>query len=115
MSQPQSNEGKMIFHRLYWVLLIGSSFFLSSCSNHEEVACNLVTDILKENFGETFDALGMETAECKAVELGEPVRSRYYHNAKAYLDNGKTLRIIVEVKWDSVYVQIPNESIIRDD
>ena len=30
---------------------------------------------------------------------------------EAYLDNGKTLRITVETKWDSVYVQIPNESI----
>lgn len=114
MSQSQSNEGKMIFHRLYLFLLICFSLFLSSCSNHEEVACNLVTDLLKENFGEAFDALGMETAKCKAVELGEPVRSGYYHNAKAYLDNGKTLRITVEVKWDSVYVQIPNESIFGD-
>lgn len=89
--------------------------FLCSCSNHGEAACNLVTDLLKENFGDTFKELGMETAKCKAVELGEPVRSGYYHNAKAYLDNGKTLRITVETKWDSVYVQIPNESIFGNE
>ena len=96
-------------------LFIGVVALLCSCSNNEEVACNLVTELLKENFGETFKAMDMETAECKAVEFGEPVRNGYYHNAKAYLDNGKTLRITVEIKWDSVYVQIPDESIFGDE
>lgn len=88
---------------------------LSSCSKYEDVACELVTALLKDNFGETFKAMDIETAECKAVELGKAVRNGYYHNAKAYLDNGSTLRIIVEVKWDSVYVQIPNQYLEDDD
>lgn len=99
-------------YTLRWLFFISFTAFLCSCTKqHEEAACNLVTELLKDNFGETFKAMGMETAKCKAVELGEAVRSGYYHNAKAYLDNGKTLRITVETKWDSVYVQIPNESI----
>ncbi len=105
----------MLLRILKRLLIISVVCFLFSCSKHEEIACNLVTDLLKENFGETFEALGMETAKCKAVELGKPVRNGYYHNAKAYLDNGKTLRITVETKWDSVYVQIPNESIFGND
>lgn len=100
-----------MFYMSRWILSICIITLLCSCTNHEEVACNLVTDLLKENFGDVFKEMGMETAKCKAVELGDAVRSGYYHNAKAYLDNGKTLRITVETKWDSVYVQIPNESI----
>lgn len=99
----------------YWFVYLSLVIFFCSCSNHEETACALVTDLLKDNFGEIFKTMDMETAKCKAVELGDPVRSGYYHNAKAYLDNGKTLRITVEIKWDSVYVQIPNESIFGDD
>lgn len=95
---------------IFLFLYLGLAFFLTSCSRHEEVACELVTNLLKENFGDTFKAMGMETAKCKAVELGDAVRSGYYHNAKAYLDNGTTLRITVETKWDSVYVQIPSDS-----
>ena len=99
---------------IFLLMLFSFTCFVTSCSKHEEVACELVTSLLNDNFGKAFKAMNMETAKCKAVELGDPVRNGYYHNAKAYLDNGKTLRITVEVKWDSVYVQIPNESIFGE-
>ncbi|PBC75087.1 hypothetical protein [Fibrobacter intestinalis] len=98
-----------------YFLFICLACFFCSCSYNEKAACNLVTDLLKENFGEFFKAMDMETAECKAVELGKPVRSGFYPNAKAYLDNGKVLKITVETKWDSVYVHISNESLFDDD
>ena len=101
-----------ILHR---VLILCTVSVILSCSTHEETACSLVTELIKDNFGVLFNAAGMETAECKAVELGKAIRSGYYHDAKAYLNNGKILRITVEIKWDSVYVQIPNESLFGDE
>ena len=83
-------------------VILMSVFMLCGCSNEadlEESAIPLVTDILK-------DELGSDAAKCVAVKITEKVSDKHY-KAKATLDNGNDIKIMIEDRDDMIYVTIP--------
>jgi len=67
----------------------------------EESAVPLVTQIIH-------DELGVDGAECKAVEIVKEVSDGFY-KAKATLANGNEIGIMIERDGDQIVVQIPTE------
>lgn len=73
---------------------------ISGCgSNLEDSSVPIVNDILKRDFGS-------DAAECLSVNLGEEFASNRYR-AKAVMDNGRTLDIVVHDMGDTIEVTIP--------
>ena len=73
---------------------------ISGCgSNLEDSSVPIVNVILKRDFGS-------DAAECLSVNLGEEFASNRYR-AKAVMDNGRTLDIVVHDMGDTIEVTIP--------
>ena len=48
-------------------------------------------------------------AKCKAVSITKKITDTFYH-AKAYLDNGNEIKIVIEIKGENMLVSIPPDS-----
>lgn len=80
------------------------SLIFTGCGNNsqlEESAKPVVTQILKEQ-------LGSNSAECVSVEITGKITKGLY-KAKAILNNGNTIKIVIQDKGDQIYVNIPEE------
>ena len=81
-------------------LVIIACAIISGCgSNLEDSSVPIVNDILQRE-------LGNDAAECLSVELGEEFASDRYR-AKAVMDNGRMLDIVVHDMGDTIEVTIP--------
>jgi hypothetical protein len=81
-------------------LVIIACAIISGCgSNLEDSSVPIVNDILQRE-------LGNDAAECLSVELGEEF-APYRYRAKAVMDNGRLLDIVVHDLGDTVEVTIP--------
>lgn len=78
--------------------LLMFAFALTSCATNEEVACELVTQLLTQNG---------ETATCKIVELGLESPQGQFKNAKALLSDDSEFPITVSIENDSLFVIPP--------
>ena len=82
-----------------WSLVLVFCALLSGCgSNLETSAEPLVTQIIQQQFG--------GTAECVDVTLGNEIATDKYR-AKARLDNGEELDILIHDMGATIEVQIP--------
>ena len=85
----------------------------------EDISCQYVSMIIQDewnafvksnsSFRQYISKENYQPATCAAVKLGEPVKKNYWHNAIAYLHNGKAVGITVEVLSGHVYVQLTND------
>lgn len=76
------------------------SLGLTGCSREstlEESAVPLVSTIIADNGG---------SAKCINVEITEKIGEKHY-KATATLDNGNTIKIMIEDRGDQLYVSIP--------
>lgn len=107
---------------LKFAVIFGITLLLSGCTSIkdvEEIACKYVSVIIQDEWNELARTNGSfrkymssgnyRPATCAAVKLGEPLRKNYWHDATAYLHNGKEVGITVEVKDGHVYVQMAEE------
>lgn len=107
---------------LKFAVIIGITLLLSGCTSTkdvEEIACKYVSVIIQDEWNELARTNGSfrkymssgnyRPATCAAVKLGEPLRKNYWHDATAYLHNGKDVGITVEVKDGHVYVQMTED------
>ncbi|MCQ2050029.1 MAG: hypothetical protein MJZ22_03375 [Candidatus Saccharibacteria bacterium] len=78
--------------------LLMFAFALTLCATNEEVACELVTQLLTQNG---------ETATCKIVELGLESPQGQFKNAKALLSDDSEFPITVSIENDSLFVIPP--------
>lgn len=78
----------------------GSMIFveLDKTVNLERSSVRIVTDILNNQFN--------VSAKCTKVEISEKISDKKY-SAKATLDNGNDIKIIIEDRGDQIYVTIP--------
>lgn len=84
--------------------LLMFAFAFTSCATNEEVACELVTQLLTQNG---------ETATCKIVELGMESPQGQFKNAKALLSDDSEFPITVSIENDSIFVIPPRNFIVR--
>ncbi|WP_217513064.1 hypothetical protein [Vibrio metschnikovii] len=88
-----------------WVMAFIFSIFISNMINDgiiEDEACNLVTDIIHNQFYN-------KSVDCVAVTLDKEVKDGFY-KATATLTNGNDIDITVDLRKDGqIYVQIPNQ------
>lgn len=89
---------KMILFGAMLACLLG----LCGCGNSalEDSAVPLVTSIIKDQLG--------GSASCVSVDITEKVSDTRFL-AKAKLDNGNTLVIVIEKSGDQILVTIPNQ------
>jgi len=82
------------------LLFLFACTLISGCgTNIEKSSVPIVNDLLQEE-------LGSDAAECLSVDLGDEFAPDRYH-AKAVLDNGRTLDIVVRDMGDMIEVTIP--------
>jgi hypothetical protein len=82
----------------------------------EDISCKYVSMIIQDewdtlvksnaSFRRYISKGKYHPATCAAVKLGKPLKKNYWHNAVAYLHNGKEMRITVEVLSGHVYVEV---------
>ena len=84
------------------ILFCGISAMLTGNSDLEKSAIPVVNEIAREHFGPG-------AAKCIDVEIVKELKSGYY-KATAYLDNGKSIIIIIQERGnDQIYVSIPED------
>lgn len=66
----------------------------------EAESVSLVTQIAQEQLG--------GTTSCKTVSIVEEASDGFYH-AIAYMNDGDSIKIIIELKEDQIFVTVPNQ------
>lgn len=82
---------------------LSAMFGTSDESILEEAAVPTVTKMFSKSYGH----LGALAPKCKAVKIKEKIRDGYY-KAVAYIDNGKELNIMIEVKGEAFEITPAN-------
>ncbi len=86
----------------------------------EDISCQYVSMIIQDEWNTLVKSNSAfrryiseegkyQPTTCAAVKLGTPLKKNYWHNAVAYLHNGKEVGITVEVLSGHVYVQLTED------
>jgi hypothetical protein len=95
-----NNQAKNFFY--IWIAAFAFSMFIDSVAMSESVeesACELVTEILQDNYGPS-------AAGCISVKMGEELSKNFYRGS-AVLESGRTIDITIDLRKDGeIYVRL---------